>query len=176
MALRPCRECHVEISTDAKTCPHCGHRSPHATGGLRWFLILTTVLSVLITAGIISLAGISDNSGSGKPAKVETGCKVVWSKCVDNADLANNYSGWTRVKADCKLEADKLARYGDPKWPWGSFESFYVGDNYAKKGIAYAIEREAQFQNGYGAWARVEVVCQYDLNAKKVTNVSINQR
>ena len=29
MALKPCRECKTEISTDAKTCPHCGKKKPH---------------------------------------------------------------------------------------------------------------------------------------------------
>src|ERR671920_508557 len=28
MALRPCNECEREISTDAKSCPHCGKRNP----------------------------------------------------------------------------------------------------------------------------------------------------
>lgn len=28
MALRPCKECGREISTDAKTCPHCGKGRP----------------------------------------------------------------------------------------------------------------------------------------------------
>ena len=28
MALKPCRECKREVSTDAKACPHCGKKSP----------------------------------------------------------------------------------------------------------------------------------------------------
>jgi hypothetical protein len=28
MALKPCRECKVMVSTGAKTCPHCGVSSP----------------------------------------------------------------------------------------------------------------------------------------------------
>lgn len=31
MALKPCRECKKEISTDANPCPHCGKKSPHGT-------------------------------------------------------------------------------------------------------------------------------------------------
>src|SRR5688572_31738471 len=31
MALRPCRECGFQISTEAKTCPHCGTPAPAAT-------------------------------------------------------------------------------------------------------------------------------------------------
>lgn len=31
MALKACKECRKEISTDANPCPHCGKKSPHGT-------------------------------------------------------------------------------------------------------------------------------------------------
>lgn len=31
MALKPCRECKKEISTDANPCPHCGKKNPRGT-------------------------------------------------------------------------------------------------------------------------------------------------
>ena len=31
MALKPCRECGKEVSTTAKTCPHCGTLHPANT-------------------------------------------------------------------------------------------------------------------------------------------------
>jgi ribosomal protein L40E len=31
MALKPCRECGQQVSTEAETCPHCGVRSPTVT-------------------------------------------------------------------------------------------------------------------------------------------------
>lgn len=31
MPLKPCRECNREISTDARSCPHCGKRAPTGT-------------------------------------------------------------------------------------------------------------------------------------------------
>jgi len=34
MALKPCRECGKEVSTEAKSCPHCGVPDPlHYAGG-----------------------------------------------------------------------------------------------------------------------------------------------
>ena len=34
MALKPCRECGAQVSTEAEVCPHCGVRSPTATDPL----------------------------------------------------------------------------------------------------------------------------------------------
>jgi hypothetical protein len=53
MALRPCRECNQQISTDAKVCPHCGKRvgTSTASGCLLAFLavfILGSVSSALL--------------------------------------------------------------------------------------------------------------------------------
>jgi hypothetical protein len=31
MALKPCRECGAQVSTEAEVCPHCGVRSPTAS-------------------------------------------------------------------------------------------------------------------------------------------------
>jgi len=103
-------------------------------------------------------------------------CKSDWKLCADNADLMNNFNGITRVTIDCKRAAQKLAKYGDPKFPWLSFGAFFTGNDYVKTGIVTAIEKEAQFQNGFGAWANSAVSCKYDLNANKVLDVSVSQR
>ena len=34
MALKPCRECGAQVSTEAEVCPHCGVRSPTANDPL----------------------------------------------------------------------------------------------------------------------------------------------
>jgi hypothetical protein len=34
MALKPCRECGAQVSTEAEVCPHCGVRAPAATDPL----------------------------------------------------------------------------------------------------------------------------------------------
>lgn len=40
MALKPCKECQQEVSTQAKTCPHCGVKAPAQTPGPRIFATL----------------------------------------------------------------------------------------------------------------------------------------
>lgn len=47
MALTTCRECGKQVSTDAKTCPHCGTSAPtkkKARGGIgKWLLIVFAI-------------------------------------------------------------------------------------------------------------------------------------
>ena len=51
MALKACKECKKEISTDAKSCPNCGKKSPHGMGllakvglGFFGFVVLSAVV------------------------------------------------------------------------------------------------------------------------------------
>jgi hypothetical protein len=104
-------------------------------------------------------------------------CRSDWTKCADNAQLANNYSRWFDAKAACKTEANERAQYGTPVWPWLSyFGTFRTGKDYVTSGIAVAIEPDAQFQNGFGAMVHSRVTCTYDLRAQRVVSVDISPR
>src|SRR5262245_1359245 len=107
-------------------------------------VVLGLLLLKLLTYWIIPDSTVADATPT---------CKTHWTKCADNADLANNWDGWRRAKVDCEFAANDLAKYGKPKWPEPSFMfgAFYDGDNYIKKGIATAVEQNAQFQNAFGA-------------------------
>jgi hypothetical protein len=55
MALKPCKECKQEVSTKAKSCPHCGAKNPTVSGkdtakGCLAFIVLFAVLTVIITS------------------------------------------------------------------------------------------------------------------------------
>jgi hypothetical protein len=125
---------------------------------------------LIIIVGLIWLS-------NGKPADTTPAspCKSDWTKCTDNADMANNFGGWSGVQYDCKKQAEELAKYGTPEWPWFAFSSFRPGSNYST-GTVTVIEPDAKFQNGFGAMVRSRVVCEYDLRSKKVTNVDISAR
>lgn len=88
----------------------------------------------------------------------------------------NHYSGWTKVQVSCKEQANSQASYGTPEWPWIPFGSFLDGTDYVTSGTAVAIERDAQFQNGFGAMVHSRVTCLYDLAADKVMSVTISPR
>jgi hypothetical protein len=136
---------------------------------------------VLVIGAIGAAIYVAQNIGSG-PAAPQTpaeakinACRADWHKCEDNSQMANNWNGWSHVKGECKDAANQMAKYGDPKWPWLAFSSFYGGSSYTS-GKVTVIEPDAQFQNGFGAMAHVQVVCDYDLNQKTVLNVSLNPR
>lgn len=57
MALAPCRECGVQISTSAKSCPNCGARVART----RWWLV---VPALAITA-FLALGAIQSNTPEG---------------------------------------------------------------------------------------------------------------
>jgi len=65
MALRPCKECGQQISTDAKVCPHCGKnqkQSVTAGGALGIFILLLVLFGVL--ASMNSRAPTLNSGGS----------------------------------------------------------------------------------------------------------------
>ncbi|HWK96210.1 MAG TPA: hypothetical protein VNR39_12390 [Pseudolabrys sp.] len=196
MALKPCRECGANVSTSAEICPHCGVRAPASSDvlgalgretppnnrGTRGYGQAAAILALIAIAFAVLAGrnddkpGTSSNSQGDGRATAATGCRVDWRQCADNSDMANNFNGWVDVKVQCQRQADDRAKYGSPKWPWLAFSSFLGGSDYVKTGQVTAIEPDAQFQNGFGAWVRSRVVCRYDLNAGKVTDVFIMER
>jgi hypothetical protein len=193
MALMPCRECGKTVSTEAISCPQCGAIDPTGQSprsaripppppkkrigclGITFFLIGGVVLLGIMgnQAAPPDASPQNNSSGSTAPTTSADICKTDWKKCSDNAELANNYSGWTTVQSACKIAAEAKAKYGTPKFPWFSFGSFLGGDDYPKTGVVTVIEPDAQFSNGYGAMVHSEVRCIYDLNNNMIRNILI---
>jgi hypothetical protein len=179
-----CRECNAKVWRNAEYCQHCGVRSP-ANAPLvpsdlgppqdRQRGSAGRVIGFLIVIGVLGWIGVNLGSGGGSVATSGPSCKTNWTLCIDNSDLENNYLVDSTAPFECKQEAIKRAKYGDPKFPWAyPFSTFYKGDQYPKTGIAILIEKEAQYQNGFGAMAHTRVECTYDLRAKKVLNIDIS--
>lgn len=68
MALKPCKECGREISTEAKTCPHCGKGSP-TRRTTRLGLVLVGVL-VLSVYSAFSMKRLPESTGRSAPEVV----------------------------------------------------------------------------------------------------------
>ena len=68
MALKECNECEREISTDAKSCPHCGKRNPtkDQTGPSK-SAVAVLIMATLFAVGAMSLS-MHKASNSGVPA------------------------------------------------------------------------------------------------------------
>lgn len=188
MALIECPECQKEVSSKAAACPYCGHpiaaakdeKSKGARGrGCAVFILLMIGLVVLLSylgGKEEKLGGVSTpkQKSASEEEEKPISCTSDWHKCSDNADLINHYNGIIDAQVSCQSEAENRARYGSPKWPFlSSFSTFYSGDQYEKTGLAVLIEKDAQFSNAFGAMEHSTVTCTYDLNQKKVVDISI---
>jgi hypothetical protein len=189
MALKPCRECGVQVSTGAEVCPHCGVRSPAAADPLAVLGLsddrpntkgrggCATIIAIIFAGigGVIIVGSFLPNE-SKNTETLNPSCQTDWTKCADNEQLVNSYKDWSLAQVKCKREANNQVRYGSPVWPWLSFSTFHTGNDYVTSGIAIAIEPDAQFQNGFGAMVHSRVICTYDLRTKLVVEVSISPR
>jgi hypothetical protein len=193
MPLIKCPERRKNVSDKAAACPYCGHPiagygdyDPTAAERAQRLLRSEPTnddgqtqknssgcsgLLILVLIGIVALIVIGSYQDGGN--KITPTCKSDWHLCSDNADLINNYAEITRGQAYCKIEAEKLAKYGTPKFPWLAFSTFSRGSDYVKTGIVILLEKDAQFQNGFGAMVHSTVTCRYNLNLKEVLDASV---
>lgn len=172
MALVTCRECKGQVSSKASSCPHCGApvKSP---GNPLWALVQLAAGIAVFYYLWTGFSGKEDKTPSGgqlatatpeKPAQVAPACKTSWRLCKDNADLVNNSDVTIKAQVACKSAGDRTAKFGSPTWPWFAFGSFHSGDDAVRNGKLVLVEKDAQFQNQFGAMQHVIVNCTYDLN------------
>jgi hypothetical protein len=104
-------------------------------------------------------------------------CKTDYTKCKDNTDLHEHNEAVHSLRYDCKTQATKLAKYGDPQWsgPLEFFAHFRTGADEPKTGKAILIDKSARFQNGFGAMVHTAVICKVDLTGEYVVDVHIAQ-
>lgn len=91
MALKPCKECGKEISTEATVCPHCGKKSP-TTGamtpsrGAMGCIVVVVVLAILSAIGTHSS---ENSSGTAGPGPASTGEEILKSRPRADSILAS---------------------------------------------------------------------------------------
>ncbi|MFT8334701.1 MAG: hypothetical protein ABF628_00835 [Acetobacter orientalis] len=113
------------------------------------------------------------------PQQISDGatCKQDWHKCKDNSDMANNYMNNNEARAACEMASEKNAEYGTPEFPgfWsgGAFGSYKLGNDAPKTGAIQLIEKNAKFQNQFGAMVHSTVLCNYDFKSQKVVDLQI---
>lgn len=66
MALRPCRECGKEVSSDANACPHCGKRIQKKTSTGTGCLAI--IIGFVVIAAVIGSIQHSGSGGTSSPA------------------------------------------------------------------------------------------------------------
>jgi peptidoglycan hydrolase-like protein with peptidoglycan-binding domain/uncharacterized protein YecT (DUF1311 family) len=115
---------------------------------------------------------LADTAVPKMDAERKEACKKDFTRCSDNTDFMNNSDALIPAQVACKQAAETKSKFGDPKWPWLSFSNYSEG-NEIKTGRLLIGENNAQFQNAFGAWEHVRVVCEYDLKAEQVISVDI---
>ncbi len=170
-SVQVCKKCKKVFASSYSSCPHC-------KGGIGkgCLIISAIILAVAVLASMCAPENGGPNTSSQNAVPEAQSCKNSWAKCRDNEDLVENYSRWVNIQVACKMEANDRAKYGTPEWPWLPFGTYLQGDAYPKTGMAIAIEKDVQFQNGFGAMVHSRVVCGYDLKSEKVVSVEIESR
>ena len=107
MALKACRECGKEVSTEARTCPHCGVKDP--TGSLAAMQKATgrgCLLATMVVVAIFTVAAYfgSKSSSSGSVRQpVFIGHRAVFTEaspgCPEKADLSHFASDFASAES-----------------------------------------------------------------------------
>jgi hypothetical protein len=97
MALRPCKECGKQISSDATACPHCGKKVKSGMGAGGGCL---TVILVLIILGAIGSLMKHSSGGEG-----DGGNSTVDPKTVALSQVKLDYD-WYKTADDTVMEAN----------------------------------------------------------------------
>lgn len=104
-------------------------------------------------------------------------CATDYRLCRDNAAVVNDYRGITHARTTCETETEDSVAYGRPDW--GGFFSvpfgkFLPGEDAPRTGVVTMIDDSVELQNQFGAMAKSEVVCRYNLHTRAVVSLTIN--
>ena len=99
-------------------------------------------------------------------------CQTDWTKCTSQEQLIEDYRNISSIRSLCKREANKRAKY-ETDWSWIPFGSYYPNENSVQTGKLTLVDNEVKFQNGFGAFVKTKITCDYDLKADKLLYVNI---
>lgn len=149
MALAKCKECGKEVSTNAKTCPHCGVKHP-GVGDVSATSIFVGTFAFAIIIFLISQCSSSNDAA----------CKLD-SKCWGNKSSVD-------ASVDCKKHIEKIAQYS-ARWTGQSYELFSrIRWLNKEKATLTFVGDGIEFQNGFGAYQPYVYECDYDPTSKTV--------
>lgn len=171
MAMKACRECKTEVSTEAKTCPHCGTPNPttpkaSAKDTFAGFLVLAAIVG-----GTVTMCSDSDAEKQAKAqAKAEADVKCAQDLSCIGEKFVVTVSGFCsqRVEQQAKNAVqwtDKALEQKFKYYQWGNQEKTVVtleGD-------------KVQFQNGFGAFVNMVYACDVDVKSGDVLGVRVEE-
>lgn len=166
MALKSCKKCKEEVSSNASKCPNCGVLNPGVTG--REMLFGVFGLCALVAVGV---AACSDSDEDKAAAANSLLAKE--SACLQDLECIGN-KGALSAGLLCQGPIEKLAK-NSVKWTDGALEPKFSRFRWKdqKAGIVTHIGDKAQFQNGFGAYVNVTYTCDLDMNKSPAEVVEV---
>lgn len=171
MALKSCRECKKEVSTEAKTCPHCGVANPtkEPPSG-KETLIGAAAVAVAIAVGVVMCSeSDAEKSAAAEKRFVENAACMKDLKCHGN-------KGTVAAGIRCAKHVEKLAK-NSMKWTDGTLDSKFTHFRWRNEqdGSITFVGDKAQFQNGFGAYVNVIYECDLDRAQDEVLDVRVRE-
>lgn len=169
MALINCRECGGQVSTEAAACPKCGAKPK---GNQIKEKILGFIIIVGLLAWLLPSSKTPDNSGSSTMQDAqEEQQKIVEKKQQDikcwNSEecLANLVDVTSSANVYCEKPIENFSKY-EVKWTDKFLEPRFVMHkwiDFEKREIAFFGDK-VLFQNGLGAFEKIQYRCDLKLN------------
>ena len=162
MALTTCNACHGQVSSDAKTCPHCG--KPLDTID-RIFSAIPSVLTVITLLYFLHLCSASTTPTPPRPppSREETAACRADIACIGKQKA---FAAESACRPALEAYAKYSARWSEDRSTWTYSE--WRDDQ--KTAIVYMGD-SLQLQNGFSAWENYIYSCTYDPDQNRVLGV-----
>ncbi|HED3853612.1 TPA: hypothetical protein R4217_002466 [Enterobacter soli] len=162
MALAKCKECKKEVSTSAKTCPHCGVKNPGI--GAKQQLGGCLILIVIATAFFFFFGGSDDK----KTAEVAKECSNTDTQCNYDQNLVDAIT-------KCKPLIERSAKF-EYEWTDGLLDTIFSHARIdSKKNQLTYIGDKVKFTNGFNAKLNMVYSCTLDLKTKNVVDFKVSE-
>ena len=171
MAMTKCKECKKEVSTKAKTCPHCGVKDP----GTKFSEVLGGfVILLVVIFAIVKCSEDDPGSQAGKEPQ-KTGEQLELEAAACKTDLqcwAEKHHASASVY--CVNYVEKMAKYSF-EWTDGMFESKFSHFRWKNinQGVTTYIGDKIKFQNGFGAWQNMTYECDFDPVNNQILDIRV---
>jgi hypothetical protein len=196
MALIKCKECGKELSSAATACPHCGKPAPkQTTPAAKGCLTIIIVIVVLAWIGHCSssndvkpentpVPASPPSTDAPPPAAISPNTPaptIANDEPILNDAAALDAKYGTEAFLRCGSDADDYLR-GVSKFAFKWDEMGFLDAKFDKlrkrvssPGVLTMISNKVSLQNGFGAYERIELLCNYDTQNKKILGYSIEQ-
>lgn len=162
MALTQCKECKKEVSTTAKTCPHCGVKDPGFSAKQK---LSGCMILIVVVAAIAYFVGDDDEKKTAEAPKV---CSSTDTQCNFDKNLVD-------AIIKCKPLVERAAKF-EYEWTDGMLDPMFShGRIDPKKNELTFIGDKVKFTNGFNAKTNMTYSCSLNLKTKEVTDFNIAQ-